>query len=1264
MRQDSLPVPTLNLRNHDLLVVGDSNFKFLQRYLDPVFGKVIFWSGCTLEEAARRIEHVRHDPKVVVLNFGGNDLAVATNVEYFKCNIHKLLTAARNRFPDSHVYLCTVPYHDKLKNNFADTVNEVFYAKCRELNCSLMDLRDVIGVKDFQSSGSLKAIGLEKIAKHITRTESLRVDRRQVRCDSLEVDGLEVICDGIGDASSCEDDTFVPQSDLNNDVNKKPTWSYEPHARMFVDCTVGGLNCRSLLDGGSNHCMISPNLVPALKKGHARVFPCKKIARLANNSAGAITGKIVLPLNLGHASWTGEFFIMEGLPYDVVIGCTALKGLKATQRWGDMSLTVENEYGRKSVELVHLAYSDFPSVNIIEDAPSSSKGFTNEQKLQYEFFINKWIKAFESSKGSTDIVKHKIYLSKDVPPLKQRYYPVSPAVQTVIDEEIDKLLESDVIEPSTSGWSSPLVLVPKKNGQKRLCVDFRRINSLTLKNAYPTPFISTILDSLRNSTYVSSLDLKSGFHQIEMDEESKALTAFTVPFKGLFQYKKMPFGLCNAPATFQNLMDNLLRPLQSKCFVYMDDIIVIGSSFKEHLENLDAVFSVLRNANLVVNWEKSTFFNRELEFLGYVVGQGVLKPTPSKVEAVASFPAPRTVRQVRSFIGMCAWYKRLIPSFSDLTEPLTRLLHKGVTFEWGKEQCDVFEKLKSILSSSPIVHCPDFSLPFELQCDASNVGLGAIVLQRVKKEERVVAYASRTLNTAERNYSTTEKELCAILFAIEKFRPYVEGSHFRVITDHSCLQWLRSVKNPSGRLARWILQLQQFDFEVVHRKGRLMTVVDCLSRAPYNVEPSRDPDEPEVCSAMVAAPDVTATTDKWYLELRQKVLDRPDAYPSFRVESDKIYKLLENSVKTKLVPKLVVPKDLRRLVMEQNHSTPPAAHLGFSKTLAKIKDRYYWPNMYIEIKAFVTKCGDCQRFKAINSLPSGEMTAEPTTLKPNSILSVDIVGPLPLTVRRNMYILVCLDTSTRWVSAIPLRKATATAVATALLDNVFLNYGVPEVVMADNGKQFAGKEFKELCDKLGIKLHLAPLYYPRSNPVERANRTLKTALSTFAHDNQRNWDEFVKYIVFAMRTAVCESTGFTPSLLMFGREMRPLFDLENKTADSTSGDFDPKLYAGTIQHELALIYDSALQTLRKSKEQQATQYNLRHRPVVFKAGDLVMRRNFAQSSGADRIAAKLLPKWIGPFKVEKVLSPHQYQLASLQGKDAGRWPSLHLKPCR
>ncbi|XP_043862271.1 uncharacterized protein LOC122756508 [Drosophila santomea] len=419
---------------------------------------------------------------------------------------------------------------------------------------------------------------------------------------------------------------------------------------------------------------------------------------------------------------------------------------------------------------------------------------------------------------------------KDDQPVKQSYYPKNPKMQVEINAKVDELLQNGCIEPSRSPYSSPIVIVKKKTGQWRLCVDFRQINAKSVKDAYPMPMINYILDQLREAKYISSLDLKDGHWQIPLEAASRQYTAFTVPGKGLFQWKVMPFGLHSASATFQRALDQVIGPeMMPLAFAYQD-VCVPG---------------------------------------------------------------------------------------------------------------ETFEAVKTRLVADPFLACPDFTRTFVLQTDASDYGLGAILTQHSEQGERVISYSSRALNGAEKNYSATEKECSAIVWAVRKLRPYLEGYHFKVITDHMALKWLNSIESPTGRIARWALELQQFDLKIAYRKGRLNIVADALSRQPLQETSRRltakeegQPDEQQEC--------------RWVEEMRRKMKQDPQKYPDYLEEAGQLYRHIPHRAGNEDVVswKLCVPIRERQRVMAENHDMPTAGHLGSRRTMARVAARYHWPGMH------------------------------------------------------------------------------------------------------------------------------------------------------------------------------------------------------------------------------------------------------------------------------------------------------------------------------
>lgn len=438
----------------------------------------------------------------------------------------------------------------------------------------------------------------------------------------------------------------------------------------------------------------------------------------------------------------------------------------------------------------------------------------------------------------TNQVKHEIR-TKNEDPINIKAHRLPPSQSLEIRKQVDKMLKDGIIQESHSPWSAPVHLVPKKmdsSGQQkwRMVIDYRRLNEITTDDKYPLPNINDLFDMLGKSTYFTTLDLASGYHQLEVREEDRPKTAFSTP-SGHYEFNRMPFGLKTAPATFQRAMDNVLRGLQGlHCLVYLDDVIIFSKSLPEHIEKLRVVFNRFRKTNLKVQLDKSHFLRKEVLYLGHTITSEGLKPNNDKIDAVLRYPLPETVTQIKSFLGLIGYYRKFIKDFAKITRPLTACLKKGRKIIINEEYIESFETCKKLLTNAPLLQFPDFSKTFILTTDASNFAIGAVLSQGAIGSDKPVAYASRTLSDTETKYSTIEKELLAVIWAVKHFRPYLYGNKFIIYTDHRPLAWLYSLKEPNSKLTRWRLRLEEYDFEIRYKKGPQNTNADALSRIKIN----------------------------------------------------------------------------------------------------------------------------------------------------------------------------------------------------------------------------------------------------------------------------------------------------------------------------------------------------------------------------------------------------------------------------------------------
>lgn len=1008
--------------------------------------------------------------------------------------------------------------------------------------------------------------------------------------------------------------------------------------RDYVLIDILGITYVGLLDSGANRTVINSELAKTLKGLGLKTYRSQDLqVATADGNRHNITEIIDVPVKFNGRFNVVRMMVMPNLSQKVLLG----KDFFTT-----FGIFIDFK-GETSdyCQMVSALSSQEPTVMSRDDL---SEG----QQESLTHLINTMKQTIGSGLGRTTIIKHEIDTG-NCKPIHQKQYNFSPVIRKEIERELDEMLEKDVVEPSHSPWCSPVLIVKKPNGDNRLCLDSRQINKVTKRDTYPLPRVSTILDSLRNARFLSTIDLKSAFWQIELEDSSKEKTAFAIPGRGLFHFKVMPFGLVNASQTQQRLMDILFHALEGKVWAYLDDIVICSVNFEEHIETLGKVMHILKTANLSINVEKCKFARPSLKFLGYIVDKEGLRTDPDKVAAILNFPRPRNMTELKRFIGLASWYRRFVKDFSMVAAPLHNLTKtkKSKKLIWNDEAEKSFTELKTLLTTTPVMSCPDYSKPFIVQCDASSKGIGAVLCQKVEGNEQAIAYLSRKLSDREKRYSTSERELLSVVHAIEKFRPYLDGTKFTVITDHSALQWLHKMKDPHGRLARWAMKLQQFNFEIVHRPGKSNTVPDALSRA---VESSI-----EVNSINIGETD----KDDWYKAKVNKILSGEERDVSWKVRDGLLFK----KVKLKQYPncesifKLFIPTDLRNKVIKECHDETTAGHFGIRKTLLRVKQYYYWPHMIRDIKQYIKSCETCAKFKVPQQLPLGHMGQHREVTGPWQVISLDLMGPFPKSKLGHTMLLVITCWFSKFTLMFPLRTGKTEKIC-EILESQILLFGAPKAIICDNGKQFVSNIFRDLALKYRYKIWFTPNYHPQSNPTERVNRVIGTMISSYIKSKKHNeWDVNLKEIAHAIRTAVHETTGYTPSYLFLGRET-------STSSSDTGWDLIPDINNLLVNTKFFIesqivrnkVYRNVIENMNKSHIRSSKLYNSKRNEGSFQVGDVVWKRTKYLSQAQNKFMAKLAPKYEKAIVTAK-LSESVFRLNNTLGKPIGVWHIKDLK---
>lgn len=971
-------------------------------------------------------------------------------------------------------------------------------------------------------------------------------------------------------------------------------------------------------------------------------------------------GKTKINFKIKGVHFQATFYVVKSLRHPMILGMPFLRSQHAT---------IDFSRGSVSLGIQQRLTAYWANMNPVPLIGVKLPELTTGTDSRIKNLIIEYSELFQTGlkQATTSTVKHRIILKTDST-VHKRAYPMSPLKMKLLNDQIDEMLRAGVIEPSTSPFSSPPVLVMRQGKKPRFCVDYRGLNELTIDESAGLPRIPDCLKGLSDAKVFTVLDLRAGYWQIPLAEQDKEKSAFTTPDGTSYQFTVMPFGLKNAPATFQRLMaGEVLVGLLHKCvYVYLDDIIVFSNTLEQHEVDLRIVFDRLLNHGLRISAEKCQIATHKLDYLGFEIDGDQVKPQNKHLKQVAVFDKPKNRKQLQSFLGTCGWLREHVPRYSEMTAALTELL-KGPPgpLKWNADAEKAFCDIKLAVAESRPLHRPDFNATFILQTDASQEGMAAVLYQEPQKgQRRIISFASAKFKPSERKWHVNEQECLALVWAIQHYRAYLEDRPFLVRTDSTCLTWLQKFKDSRAKLTRWALLLQEFSFTLQHIKGKENQLPDLLSRLPDEADYTAQPDDerlvpPDVHDVENEKNPIDDDNEKYHYKVADFCLITLDELHDQVAKEQRKSQVIQdtkeavlnlegqsnlNNAQEKLLTeyvvnadllwrrhpngdRLVVPKNAIPMVLHRFHDPEDMAHPGTRETKRKLAKRFYWGCMDRDIYQYIRRCIPCSLVKGQQRQPAAP--ARPLVPQcPWEMVSCDTLGPFPNAAStRHRFVVVFECLFSKWVEAFPTSTVTADRVVNLMRNEIIARYGAPRIFVSDNGPCFASKKMHNLCEENGIEQRFSPIYHQQANPVERRVQELKKVLKILLLDRPAShWEKQLPLALQVLRTRENRATKETPSSIVLGYEL-PIPG-EWKTAWTRYR---------TIQNSKNRRKKNRTIFSRQLKFQNQTYPNKDVAPkVTFTVGQKVNVR--ARAAGA------FAPAWKGPGEVKRVVSDLAYEV--------------------
>lgn len=1040
---------------------------------------------------------------------------------------------------------------------------------------------------------------------------------------------------------------------------------------IYLKSQVSGTNVSMLIDTGASNSFMTAECAARLK---LEVATTSLPVRINFAQGSCLAGQVArsVKFKAGDAKFEEDFTICNLEGVDVVLGNTFLHyyGVEVRQRPSIHVVMVGSDCKPKPLPFSRLAGLDGLGINLV----------TKEALFEEQFVLILTEKFLENNtKGKVPLVcptsilhvldefrdvltnelpeelppvrevDHKIELVPGAEPQNKAPYRLNQNELVELKRQLTELLARGYVRPSKSPFGAPVLFVSKKGGQMRMCIDYRALNRVTVKNNYPLPRVDDLLDRLAGARCFSRVDLKSGYYQIRVAAQDVHKTAMRTRY-GSYEFLVMPFGLCNAPATFMSIMNGIFHDEMDECVVvYIDDILIYSRNEVEHARDLRKVLSKLRENKLYVNADKSEFALKELDFLGHVLGGDGIRPDPKKIEAIREWETPRTQKGVRSFLGLANYYRKFIKNFSKVASPLSNLLGKeGQPLKWDEACANAFDELKTLLSTAGVLKYPEFDKEFEVHTDASGFAIGGVLMQ----DGHPVAYESRKLTGSQLRWPTHEKELYAIVHCLKSWRHYVGGRKTKVFTDNISLKYLDSKAQATPKELRWYDTIISMDVELIHKPGRDNLVPDALSRreelltsrllmlAEEDIDEVEKEFRDDIREAMKH--DEDAVTNNKFFDAKGTSKNQPGGR---RMRNLKRKNGLHYFKQTRLY---VPDGELRKRLLHEFHDTPLAGHKGVRATMAELQKRYFWPCMGADVEEYVKACVKCQMAKHSTQPKIGKLRPLPIPKQNFYSISMDFMTGIPK-VGNDDAVMVIVCRLSKWSAFVPCSKqATAEEVAQLFLDHWVRHRGFPWDIVSDRGLLFQTQFWQHMMRRTGVRLSMTTAWHPQGDgQTERINSILNMYMRAFCENDQQDWPTLIPLAELCYNTTVSRTTGKTPFYLCYGQEAVLASDLSVGQSEFTR---DQERLSGYYSLDAAqwvarrqMILRNAKAMMAKAQDRYASAVNKKRREVTFQVGEKVWldSRNLGIPT---ELSIKWSARWIGPFPVKKVLHPDVYVL--------------------